>query len=103
MPYWPSGCHARHWHWRVKTLLASNYCTFLQEKAKQYRDPKWNLHLYSAHRSNEHCERASGHSCSQRAQLVGVTLHWLRGPILTENFIFLEAKKFLWQIYDHRG
>jgi hypothetical protein len=35
----------------------------------------------------------SGHSCSQRAQLVGVTLHGLRGPKLVWSLIPTQKSK----------
>jgi hypothetical protein len=44
--------------------------------------------LYLRHRKNELRKNKSGHSCSQRAQLLSVTLHWLRGQKLAEKLFF---------------
>jgi hypothetical protein len=72
-------------------LLASDYCTFLLVKAKQFWDPKWTL--YSAHRSNKHHLNLKWQSCSQGAQLLGVTFGWLRRPKLAKKLRFYVARK----------
>jgi hypothetical protein len=54
---------------------------------------------YSAHRSNELRKNKSGHVCSQRAQLVGVTLGRLRGQKLAEKIIFIGSSKKSGAIY----
>jgi hypothetical protein len=82
-------------------LLGSDYRTFLLTKAISNQGTKRNP--YSAHRSNKLRKNKSGHACSQRAQLVGVTLGRLRGQKLAETLFFLEAKKKWSQICDHHG
>ena len=44
--------------------------------------------LYSSHWCAELRKRKSGHGCSPRAGLDGVTLHWLRGRKLAEKLRF---------------
>ncbi len=48
---------------------------------------------YSAHRSGKLRDWKSGHACRARAQIAGVTLHWLRGPKLAEKLISFGSSK----------
>jgi len=68
----------------MQLLLASDYCTFLPVKAKQFWDlTKWTL--YSAHQSNKLRLNLKWQSCSQGAQLLGVIFGWLRRPKLAKK------------------
>ena len=95
-PYRPCGRHGRRRrhpddNTKQNYLLASDYRTFLLTKAISNRGTKRTP--YSAHRSNELRRLQSGHGCSQRAQLVGVTLGRLRGQKLAEKIIFFGCSK----------
>jgi hypothetical protein len=57
-------------------FLASDYGTFLCY-SHESRNTKRTLYL--SHQKNELRKNKSGHACSQRAQLLGVTPHELRG------------------------
>ena len=79
---------------RHNQLLASDYGTFLLTKARfehQYQDMKGTP--YSAHQSDELRRLQSVHGCSQRAQLVGITLGRLRRQKLAEKLIFFGSSK----------
>ncbi len=89
---WSSSSSSSWQKYKTQLLLASNCRTFLLTKAISNRGTKRTP--YSAHQSNELRKNKSvGHACSQRAQLVGVTLGWLRGQKLAEKLIFFQSSK----------
>ncbi len=59
--------------------------------------------LYLRHRKNKLRKNKSGHACSQRAQLLGVTLHELRGQKLAEILIFYVGQKISGPIFEPIG
>jgi hypothetical protein len=54
-------------------------------------------------KKNELCKNKSGHACSQKAQLIGVTPHELRGQKLAEILIFYVGQKISWRIFAPIG
>ncbi len=82
---------------RWPLFLASPYRTFFlyveYEYPKEHESRNTKRTLYLRHRKNELRKNKSGHACSQRAQLIGVTLDRMRGQILDRNLIVSEAQK----------
>ncbi len=73
--------------WSVISFLASLYTSCLH----QFHGTKWTP--YSSHWCHNLCNGASGHSYSQRAQLVGVIFGRLRRPKLAKKLRFYKASK----------
>ncbi len=86
---------------RWSYFLASNYGTFLlvirMNLVIQNRPSTCVIKKNKLHKNK------SGRTCSQRAQLLGITLHRLRGRKLVDILIFYVGQKICGRIYAPIG